>query len=71
MTTGISYKLSDLIKESIQEREGSDGINELLVDILEKEAEWQYESPYDALAEFKKAYKRLIQVHCPYKAGSN
>ena len=69
MTPGISYKLSDLIKKSILKKDSNKSINELLVDILEKEVEWQYEK-HDALAQFKKIYKRLINEHCPYTEGS-
>lgn len=71
MVTSVSYKLSELIKDSIRAEKRNSDINELLVDILEKEAEWQHDNPHDALTEFKKNYKRLIQLHCPYKGGSN
>lgn len=69
MTAGVSYKLSDLIKESIWKKKRDDNINELLIDILEKEAEWQYEK-HDALAQFKKTYKKLINEYCPYPGGA-
>ena len=70
MTNSISYKLSDLIKDSIREQKRNDNINELLIDILEKEAEWQHSNPDVALGEFKKTYKKLIQHHCPYPEGT-
>ena len=65
MEESHNYKLSDFIKKSILKKKRDDNINELLIDILEKESEWQYES-HDALAQFKKTYKKLINDHCPY-----
>ena len=68
MTTAVNYKLSDLIKESIWKKKRNDNINELLIDILEREIEWQHAS-HTALGEFKKNYKKLIEQYCPYERG--
>lgn len=68
MATAVSYKLSDLIKEAIGKKKRSDNINELLIDVLEREIEWQHAS-HTALDEFKKNYKKLIDQHCPYVRG--
>ena len=65
MEESHNYKLSDFIKKSILKKKRDDNINELLIDILEQESEWQYES-HDALTQFKKTYKKLINDHCPY-----
>lgn len=65
----VDDKLSDLIKESIWKKGRSDNVNELLIDILEKEVLWKYEE-HDALAQFKKTYKKLIDEYCPYEGGS-
>ena len=69
MTASVDYELSDLIKESIRKKERDDNINELLIDILEKEVVWQDEE-HDALVPFKKTYKKLIDEYCPYTGGN-